>query len=190
MTRGLTTEQQTVANARNGMVVPLVAVEFDSGTLRLCLGGMNVVDTTGTTWYAAQSLSLETTSESADSTDGLSFSLNGLDAAIIAIAAGEPYFRRPVLLYEQYLDANFAPVQTPKLEWAGRLTALTIEEQGRQVSVAGSAEHWSAEEKRVRVRYYNHAGQARAYPSDTGFDKVEQMAEVQLVWPAKEALQK
>lgn len=189
MTRGLTPVEQNVATGRNAIIVPMVEVLFDSGALRLCMGGLQVVSG-GYTWYPTQALALESTSESADSTDGLRFSLSGLDTAIINIAAGEPYFRRPVRVYEQYLDANHVPVAPPRLEWWGRLVALTIEEQGRQATVAGEAEHWSAEEKRPRPTYYNGATQARLYPGDTGFSKVEQMAEINLVWPAKEALQK
>jgi hypothetical protein len=188
-TRGLTAPEQSAASARNSLSVQMIEVLFDSGALRLCLGRSEIIAGLFT-FYPAKSLALDVSAESSDSLEGFKFSLTGLDMAILAIAAAEPYFRRPVLVYEQWVDANYAAVAAPRLEWIGRLTSLVIEEQGRVATVAGTAEHWDADDDRVRISYYNDATQRRLYPTDEGLSLVEQMTEVTLVWPSKEALKK
>lgn len=187
-TRGLTPAEEGAAAGRNSVVVQLVELLFDSGALRLAVGRMPV-EWAGTTWYAARSLALDTAAESADGLEGFKASLEGLSMDIVAIAAGEPYFRRPLNLYEIYLDAEtYQPLAAPKLEWPGRITALGLTEQGRMVAVGVTAERADAEEHRPRLDYYNDASQRRRYPADTGFSQVEQMTEITLVWPNKKAL--
>lgn len=187
-TRGLSLAEQAAAAGRNSVVVQLVELLFDSGPLRLAVGRLPM-EWGGINWYAARSLAIESSAESADGLEGFRGTLEGLSMDIIAIAAGEPYFRRPINLYEAYLDAEtYQPIGVPMLEWPGRLTALALAEQGRMVSVAVTAERADAEEHRARVDYYNDASQRRRFPADTGFSQVEQMSEVTLVWPNKKAL--
>lgn len=188
MSRGLTSQQLTAAQQSNTVVVQLVSVQFASGSLNLCTGGSDIT-VGGITYTAARGLLITPQAESADSTEGIQFSISGVEADIIAIAAGEPYFKRPVYLYELWLnEATMQPIGEPRLEWPGRLTALSLEEAGAAVQVSGSAEHFDAEDGRARTLHYNSASQAMIDPADTAFARVEQMAELVLVWPAKEAL--
>jgi len=189
MTRGLSTAEVNASGARNTIVVQLIECLFDSGALRLAMGGHNVTYG-GLTWTAVNVLSIGAQAESADSTEGLTFSLSGLDPAILALAASEPYYRRRINLYEQWLYDDYSAVAAPRLEWCGVLTALAIEEEGRKATVAGTAEHLDADLRRPRIARYNNADQTRRYPTDTGFSLVEQMTQLTLVWPSKEALQK
>jgi len=190
MTRGLSPAELAAAQTRNTEVVQLVTVAFVGGDLNLCTGGNNVAYG-GTTWSAARGLLINPVDESAESTEGIRFEISGVEPDIITIAAQEPYIRRPVYLYEMWLDeATHAPVAPPRLEWVGKLTALDISEDGGSVLVSGSAEHFDAEDSRARTLHYNNATQAIIDPADTAFSRVEEMTELVLVWPAKEALYK
>jgi hypothetical protein len=164
MTRGLSPAELAAAKTRNTEVVQLVTVAFVGGDLNLCTGGNNVAYG-GTTWSAARGLLINPVDESAESTEGIRFEISGVEPDIITIAAQEPYIRRPVYLYEMWLDeATHA--------------------------IIGSAEHFDAEDSRARTLHYNNATQAIIDPADTAFSRVEEMTELVLVWPAKEALYK
>ena len=189
MSRGLSAAEISASTARNSISIPLVEILFASGPLRLALGGQSVNATMGL-FTAANLLTMEPVDESADSTEGVRFALNGIDAAILARAAGEPYYRRRVNVYEQWLNASYQAVAAPRLEWCGVLTSLVIEEQGGKAAVSATAEHFDADLTQPRVSRYNNADQLRRHPGDTGFSDVEQMSEITLVWPSKEALQK
>jgi hypothetical protein len=190
MTRGLTTAELAEANNQASMVIPLLEIMFDSGALRLALGA-HAVTSGGLTWVATGNLvQLEAVNESADSTEGMNFTLNGLDAGIIALAAYEPYRGRIFRLYEQWVNSAYIAVAPPRVEWMGRLASLAIDEQNGKCNVSGSAEHYDADLQRARVLRYNDSDQKRLYPGDTGFSRVEAMTEVTLVWPSKAALKK
>lgn len=191
MTRGLTPDQEAAYMARNCVAVQLWEVIFRSGVLRLVPGRLPVTDGAGRVWYAAKSLSFDEVTESADQLERFGFTLTGLDPAINAIAAGENYYRCPLNLYEAVLNPDtYQVIGEPVLEWPGRLVSLVLADEGRSVTVQGTAERADAEEGTPRVDYYNAGSQQRRFPADTGFDQVEQMTEVTLVWPSKQALKK
>lgn len=189
MSRYLSQAELDAAAARNTTVIPLVEVLFAGGPLRLALGGHSVTSA-GVMWYATQLIQIESATETADSTEAISFTLNGLDVGIVAIAAAEPYYRKPVRLYEQWLTDNYAAIAAPRLEWCGVLTRLVLTEQDRMVSVQSTAESLDADLAVVRSARYNKADQRRRYAADTGFDLVEKMTDATLIWPSKKALEK
>lgn len=188
--RGFSTEELAAASARHSTVVPMVELLFDSGTLRLALGGLPV-EHEGITWAATGALAtLQTSQESADGTEGMAFEMSGLSPDIVTLAAAEPYRGRIFRLLEQWLDDDLQPVAPPRVEWIGRLTALAVEESDGKAVVSGSAEHYEADLRRPRSLRYTGAEQQRRFPGDTGLDGVEQMTEIKLVWPTKEAQRK
>lgn len=184
--RGLTTAELDAAAAPAAIVVPLFELLFDSGTLRLALGSVNVTYA-GVTWYATgAALGVSESNESADSTEGLSLELTGLDVGIVALAANEPYRGRTLRVLEAWLGENLQPLFAPRVEWLGRLVAMSIEEQAGKVTVSVQAEHYEAELARQRVLRYTSADQRRRYPGDAGCDLLESMVDAQIVWPNKE----
>lgn len=188
-TRGLTTPELNAATAVRRECAQCIGVQFASGWLRLAVGRSEISDGAGNVFYPAKSLAMEAIGESADALEGLSFSMTGLHPDIVAIAAAEPYFRRPVVLYEVHFNPDtHALLAPPRIEWLGRLSSLALEQVGGTFTVGGTAEHWGAEEDRPRLDYYNNASQVARYPTDTGLSRVEQMTELTLVWPNKATL--
>jgi hypothetical protein len=183
--RGLTTTERNAATAPTTIVVQLVEVLFDSGPLRLALGGIDVTSD-GVTWYTGNALQLSDSQESSGSTEGLSFTLSGLDMAIVALAAGEPYKGRIAKIYEAWLDEGWRLVAPPRVEWIGRMSAMTIEEKDGTATVTGSIEHYEAELQRPRSQRYTAADQHRKYTGDLGCDLLEAMTDAVIVWPNKE----
>ena len=188
--RGLTTAQQNAAAAAHSTAAVLIDVLFASGTLRCTTAGVDLT-IGGNTYFAVNKLrTVEALDESQDSTEGLRFTLDALDPAIITLLAGEPYRGRPINVYEVWYDANYQPIGSPALVWPGLMTAMTSSEQDGQVAVVVEAEHFEKELRRPRETRFNDADQRALYPDDKGFEHVEQMTELQLVWPAKEAFKR
>lgn len=187
--RGLTTTELDAATAPSRIVTQLIEILFDSGPLRLAMGGIDITSD-GVTWYAVgKVLQLSEARESSGSTEGLTAQMSGLDPSIVTLAASEPYRGRIVRIYEAFLDDSWQLIAPPRVEWLGRLAAMATEEQGGQVVVTVSVEHYEAELRRPRTRRYSAADQHRRYPTDEGCDLLESMVDAVIVWPNKEIQQ-
>jgi hypothetical protein len=186
--RGLTSIELAAAGASATVVSQLIEVMFDSGPLRLAMGAIEITDpNTGTVWYATgRALAIGDGRESVGSLEGFNFTLSGLDPVIVTLAASEPYQGRIIRVYEAWLDEAWQLVAPPRVEWVGRLSALSIEEQDRKCTVSGSAEHYEADLRRARSQRYTAADQRRKFPGDLGCDLLESMVDAVVVWPNKD----
>lgn len=191
MSRGLTPAQLAAATGRHLQVAPLVELAFDAGTLRLTTAPWDIVTGAGTWMTMGALLSIAQTTESAGSFEGAEFVLSGLDAAIVAIAAGEPYQGRLARLLKAYLDAESnQPIGEPVVQFVGRMRVMTLSETNNQASVAIQCEHYEAELQRAAPLRLNDADQQRLYPGDLGAQYVEAMTERQLIWPSREVMRR
>ncbi len=190
MSRGLSAGQIAAAAGPTTVQALVFEALFDSGALRGSLCGIDLV-IGGNSYPAVNKIeSIEALSESTDSTEGLRVQFAGLDAGILAIIAAEQYRGRTANLYKVFLDpaAGYAQVDSPILHFPGRLIDIRSSEQGGSCGVTVLVEHFEAELRRPRVTRYNDADQRRLYPTDAGCEHVEQMTEVSLTWPTREAL--
>jgi len=187
--RGLTVDELADAESGATYVVPMVEILFSAGPLRLCLGGVRV-EYGGITWWEAKLQSMGSHTEDMESTQGMQFQLDGLDPAIVVLAATEPYRGKLLSLYEARLSLVSGVLQlidAPRREWVGRLTALVLDESDGKVSVSASAETFDSDLRRPRITRYAKADQRRRFPGDAGLDMAEQMTEAVIIWPSKEA---
>lgn len=148
----------------------LVEMLFASGPLRLCLGPYDITADGHTYTHTGLALAVEAHQEAADGTEGLTFTLSGLDPAILPLVVDEPYHRRPVRLLEQRFDAQHQAVGVPVAEYIGRMTAMTSTEDpaSRTHTVTVATEHFDAEGRRVVEVRFSDAEQRRRYPDDRG----------------------
>jgi hypothetical protein len=190
MSRGLTTAQQAAAEGPHCTAAQIIDAVFDSGTLRFSTAGHDI--TVGAnTYYASNKLrSIEALNESQDSTEGLRITLDAVDAGILAIIAGEPYRGRALNLYEVYLDASYIAIGAPVLQFPGLIASIVPSEQEGQATIVLEAEHFEKELRRPREVRFNDADQQSVYAGDRGCEYADQMTELQLVWPTKEAMRR
>ena len=109
--------------------------------------------------------------------------LNGVPAALAAIALGEHYQGRAATLSMGFLDEGHALVDTPFTLFRGRMDGMTIT-LGETASIVLTVESRLADWERPRVRRYNNADQQQRYPGDRFFEFAEQTAERNVIWPA------
>lgn len=189
--RGLTTNQQNAATGAHATHVLLIEAIFDSGTIRGTTSGVDLPSIGGNSYTAINTLrSIEPLGESIESTEGLRITLDGVDTAIITIAAAEPYRGRALNLYEVWLDAAGAAIGSPVLLFPGLMTALQTTEEGGAATVVVEAEHFEADLRRPREIRFNDADQQQLYAGDKGFEHAERTTELTLVWPSKEVFKR
>lgn len=172
MTRGRSSPLKAADTATHKGGAVLIEMLFDAGALRLCIGPYNI--TAGGNLYQATGalLAVEEHQEAVDGLEGLTFSLSGLDPAVLSLAIDEPYHRRPLRMLELRFDADHQPVGAPVAEYIGRMTAITSTEEpgGRTHRVTVATEHYDADARRVSEIRFSDAEQRRRYSTDAGFE--------------------
>lgn len=189
MTRGLSSAELAAAAGGHRQRAPLLEILFDSGPLRLAMWPWNI-PVGGDTYIGTGALmSMRELTESEDSIEGMEFVMDGLDAAVLELAALEPYRGRIVRLLKAFVSADTnLVVDTPKVAFIGRINSMPIEEKNDLCRVTLTAEHFEAELRRPAPMRLNSSDQQRLYPGDLGCDYVETMTEKQIVWPSAETL--
>lgn len=189
MSRGLSPAQALSQRQPHRVVVPLVELLFDSGTLRLALGKFDVPGPDNTTYIATGPLAfVKAAREAGKSLEGLAVGMSGLDAAIVTLATSEPYRGRALRLIKAYLnpDTN-EPVGEPKVWWPGRMVNMVIEEQNDSATITIFAEHYDVELSRPAPLRWSDADQQRLYPGDLGCQYSAEVSEKTVLFPSKEA---
>jgi hypothetical protein len=191
-------------------VVPYILVEmlFDSGPIRLWTGLNDLVFNGNTYTGAGTLLSLSSVEETAEiSAKGISVSLSGLDSSIISLALAEQYQNRRANIYfgvigttnyillqdgSYLIDFNndkFVQNDTSLNEFvtqfSGLIDQMTINDTGEVITVSVSIESRLIDLERARVWRYTSEDQKRVYPTDKGFDFVNDLKTKTLNWGRK-----
>jgi hypothetical protein len=183
MSRTISTEVVDALGSDNVPILMFVEMDFPDGFLRCCNAGYTV-DWDGHEWLGAGYVgSMDPISETSElQANGLSFTLSGVPPENIALALGQHYQGRACKVWLAPLDAtSYVPLVDPMLVFSGRMDTMDIQ-VGETATIKVSAESRLADWDRPRVRRYNHADQTAIYPDDMGFEFVEKVAEMELLW--------
>lgn len=164
----------------------LVEMQFDSGTVYVATGGINIT-WSGHTWLAVGGLgAIDELKDVAGEAPGLRFALTGVPSSQIALALAEPVRNRPILLRNVWLDpAGTGEVLDVMLVWTGTLDNLTLTHSAEGVVTVGvTAEHAGATLRRAKPLRYTDADQQKLYPGDTCLRFLPSQANHQDVWPS------
>ena len=179
MTRNRTTPQTTADTASHKGAAVLLELLFTSGTLRLALAPWDVTSGGNLYTHTGAALTIDAHGEAADGTEGLQFTLTGLDAGIFDLVVTEPYQRRLVRVLEQRFAADDTAVGDATVEYIGRMVSLASAEDvsSRSWTVTVQTEQYDAEARRARNLRYSDAEQRRRYPGDLGAEYVASLVE-------------
>lgn len=191
MSRGLSDPQRLAAALPHRQVAPLVELVFDAGSLYLTTAPFDVPAGANTYISTGPLGAIEPMTEASGSTEGMQFTLSGVDPAMVNIATATDYVGRLVIVRKAYFHFETNQlIGTPVVSWIGRMRTMAISEQSDSASISLTAEHFEAELNRPAPLRYNNADQARLYPGDRGCEYVEGLTERVVVWPSAEALKK
>lgn len=187
MSRGLSVAQQNASQSSHRIVIPLIELFFDSGTLRLAAGVSDLI--VGAETYTRANISVQPLGESASSTEGFQFGMNGLDPAIIQLADTEPYQGRIGRLLKAYLQADSNQIiGTPVVHFIGRMRNIPTSESNSMAEVTVALEHYDAELSRPAPLRWADADQQRLFPGDKGCEHASTNSDKTINWPSKSAV--
>lgn len=184
--RDISSLNQSASQADTIAPVIFVALEFDSGTVRLhsSLGDLTFGGHTytGTGGMGGIDSAVED-SELGRTT--LNMTLAGLPLSLTSIILDEQYQGRTATIYLGYLDTTTrALVDDPTILFRGNMDTASVK-QGKELSLTLSVETRFAAWDRPLVRRYNNADQQGRFPGDLGLEFVEQSTDKQISWGQK-----
>lgn len=179
--RTITPATQAAAAAAQVRPVVFVELDFDSGSVFLCSEVRDIV--WGVTWKGAGGLgSISATREGSElQADSVTFTLTGIPSDYVSLALGQPCQGRTAKVYLGFLDASFALIADPELEWQGRMDTMDIE-HGAQGSVSVTAVNRLADWDRPRISRYTDVDQQSRHPGDYGLQFVAQLQYKPINW--------
>lgn len=180
-----TNTQNALASDAAGIAV-FIQLDFASGTQRYWTGAYDI-SWNSQTWTGAGGLcevgEIRETEQLVSTTVPLR--LHGTSSALVSLLLSERVRGRSCTLWFAALDASENVMDTPPVEFAGKLdepaVRLDAEEGYVQVNVVSKAADWA----KPKERRYNDQDQQNEYPGDTIFDGIHNTAEMQIVWPAR-----
>lgn len=182
--RGLSSGNAGAASARVVRPLLFALLEFDSAPLAVTNAPFDV-SWGGETYLGVGQLGgVEAVEEGVElQAWRVGLRLNGVPAALAAIALGEHYQGRAATVSLGFLDAGHALVDTPFTLFRGRMDGMTVT-IGETASIVLTVESRLADWERPRIRRYNNADQQQRFPGDRFFEFAERTAERHIVWPA------
>jgi hypothetical protein len=164
-----------------------VELQFVSATVRMCNYGQTF-SWGGYDWIGLGSVGkISAVDESAGvQSSAMNFSLNSAQVSLLALAVGavEEYRNQPAKLYFSPLNEHGALIDTPEVCWRGRMDVMSFGIDGEEGQINLKCETSSFSLKRTSMRL-NSAQQKQRYPTDTGFDYIEDLLANQQVWLTK-----
>ena len=206
MTRELT--QSIINNLEAAEVQPLFAVElyFDTQTLYMWTGIGDLVFNNITYVGTGQFLEISELRETAEiSAKGATVSLSGIPSNLISLAISEPYQGRKCKILFGLIDANrqFLKLEdgsfllaedgsridvsqgavSPVVEvFNGYIDQMIINEGADTSNITISVESRLIDLERARIFRFNDQNQKARYPTDRGFEFVEDLQDKQFNW--------
>jgi hypothetical protein len=206
MTRELT--QSIINNLEAAEVQPLFAVElyFDTQTLYMWTGIGDLVFNNITYVGTGQFLEISELRETAEiSAKGATVSLSGIPSNLISLAISEPYQGRKCKILFGLIDANrqFLKLEdgsfllaedgsridvsqgavSPVVEvFNGYIDQMVINEGADTSNITISVESRLIDLERARIFRFNDQNQKARYPTDRGFEFVEDLQDKQFNW--------
>lgn len=179
MTRSLAAGFASALQSSAIQPIVLVELKFDSAPVRLW-SGIGTITYGGNSYLGAGVLlglsSIEDTTEIG--AKGIQVSLSGISAEFINIALAEKYQNREANIY----FALSGQVADAVKVFSGLIDQMIINDTGESLTISVSIESRLIDLERPRIWRYTSEDQKRVYPTDKGFDFVNDLQTKQIIW--------
>ena len=161
-----------------------VKLQFDTETIRLHTGAGELTIDSETYEGAGTLLSIGDIEDSADlASNGVTFSLSGMDADVLGYALTENYQNRLVTMKFGFLSGGTDHVIGSMDLYVGRMTQINIIDD----PIGGSVISVQTESRLIDLRRpsnyrYTKESQNYLYPNDTALDDVASIQDIRLQW--------
>lgn len=183
--RGLDAATITAIESGNVRWCYLVDIEFDTDPLYFSSLYQDL-DYDSKTYIGAGNLgTISNTSENASlEPSNVKISLSGVNPAVLPTVFSQEYINRPASI--RLLTFNDSDAVIGEIPYYNGIISSLNLDYGKtasiQIELADQLSIWN----RKKVRRYTDQDQKARYPSDRGFEFVEQIQDLQVVWPTKE----
>lgn len=190
MTHGLSPTVAAAVAAEQVARTVAVELDFPSGLARFNASPTDITFG-GATFLGVGILgAVSVTEESAElRAYGLTIELSGIPRDAFALALLQGYQGRRGTVWEVPLDpTTYAVLDSPVVIFRGRMDTMEID-MGEGAVVRVSLENRMTDWERPRISRFTDEDQQARYPGDTGFRFVSAMAEREINWPGRGALE-
>lgn len=184
----LDTEQQAAMEAPVVRTIYFVQFDFLSSMQRLSNSNINLT-WGGYEWLGFGNIGGVSAVEEEDGLDAksLTFTLNAAIPGNIALAAGDvrEYRGREAKMYMCPLDSQFRLIGEPTICWRGYMDIMTIGLEEDSSTIVLRCETSAYSLKRKPALRMNAPQQKKKYPTDTGFDYLNDLIANPQTWLSK-----
>jgi hypothetical protein len=182
MPRDLSATVITQIASANICLALFVQIQFVSTTLYLWTGYGNLT-WNGHTWTGTGTLGKvgQMPETSQLQAQGCSLSLSGIPSAILASCLSDVALNRTATIQMAFLDIN-GTVLDVVTSFGGRVDSCIVEEDGATSTITLGVENELITLQKAREMRYTPESQKFLYPTDTGFDAVAALQELNVVW--------
>jgi len=177
---------QVAALAGDASVALFIQLDFDSGTQRYWTGG-HTTPWGGFDWEGAGGVvgvgDIRETEQLIATVVPLT--LTGTSDSLIALLLSEKVRGRLCTIWFTALDAAGDPLDTPPIEFRGKLDEPGIRIDGEAATIRVNVVSALADFARPAERRYSNEDQQAYFPGDTIFDGIHETESMEIVWPAK-----
>jgi len=164
-----------------------VKAEFDTDDIRVWSGNDDITVNSETYTGAGTLLSISGVEEDLElKSSGLTIALSGMDATVLDYALTENYQNRPISLFLGFLMGGSNESAGELTLFKGRMTSLTINDTPDGATITIDCENRLVDLDRPSNLRYTLESQQFIHNGDTGFNRVQQLADKQIAWGQKQ----
>tara|TARA_B100000945_G_scaffold321149_1_gene334124 strand:+ start:3606 stop:4283 length:678 start_codon:yes stop_codon:yes gene_type:complete len=164
-----------------------VEAEFDNDVLRINTTAGDVIFGGNTYQGVGTLLSMSAFEDTAEmKSSGLTISLSGLDPSILSHSLTNDYHNRPITVFTGFLDGGGEHAGAVMTSFKGRMTSMQISESAEGANtITVNCENRLVDLKRPSNLRYAKESQKLIDSTDTGFNRMEKLATVEILWGKK-----
>ena len=160
-----------------------VKAEFDTDDIRVWSGNDDLIVDSETYTGAGTLLSIGGVEDNLEiKSNGLTVSLSGMDSTVLSYALTENYQNRPITLFLGFLMGGSNESAGELTLFKGRMTSLVINDTPEGSIVTIDSENRLVDLNRPSNLRYTQESQQFLHNNDTGFNRVQQLADKQIAW--------
>ena len=164
-----------------------VKAEFDTDDIRVWSGNDDLTVDSETYTGAGSLLAISGVEEDLElKSSGLTISLSGMDTTVLNYALTENYQNRPITLFLGFLMGGSNESAGELTLFKGRMTSLTVNDTPEGATVTIDCENRLVDLNRPSNLRYTLESQQFLHNGDTGFNRVQQLADKQIAWGQKQ----
>ena len=163
-----------------------VKAEFDTDDIRVWTGTDDITVNSETYTGAGTLLAISGVEEDLElKSSGLSISLSGMDSTVLNYALTENYQNRPITIFLGFQMGGSNESAGELTLFKGRMTSLQINDTPEGATVTIDCENRLVDLDRPSNLRYTVESQEFLNSGDTGFNRVQSLADKQIAWGQK-----